>query len=267
MANARTARRRRRTLKIQEARIAIEERGRSSGRPVVVLPSEEMGEPGCAFLDLLAAKYRTILIYPPGYGRSILPDSIRTPDDASYVVLEAFKRLDLRNVVLIGFSLGGWIAAEMASKDTRRIGRLGLIAPVGIKPGGPYDRDIADIHFLQKEEVRAIRFADPGNDPNVPEKLDEASSLALARHRIATAKLAWEPYFHNPALIHRLSRVDIPTLVLWGREDRFTEPAYGRAYAKQIAGAKFQQIANAGHFPHLERPDAVMDKLTGFLAT
>ena len=94
----------------------------------------------------------------------------------------------------------------------------------------------------------------------------QRASVALANHRITTAKLAWEPYFHNPALIHRLSRIDIPTLVLWGREDRFTEPAYGGAYAKCIPGASFRQVSKAGHFPHLERPKAVMDKLTDFLA-
>jgi pimeloyl-ACP methyl ester carboxylesterase len=98
-------------------------------------------------------------------------------------------------------------------------------------------------------------------------KLSDDELTAIARNREATALYAWEPYFHNPKLPHRLHRVDVPTLLLWGADDQFVTPGYyGAAYQRAIVGARLETIAAAGHFPHLEQPEALVERIRGFLA-
>ena len=89
----------------------------------------------------------------------------------------------------------------------------------------------------------------------------------IARNREATALYAWEPYFHNPKLRQWLHRITVPTLLLWGADDRFvTASYYGAAYRSAIPGARFETIDRAGHFPHIEEPAALVDRVRGFLA-
>ena len=95
--------------------------------------------------------------------------------------------------------------------------------------------------------------------------LGEDEAMQVARHRESTARLCWDPYFHNPALKNRLHRIAVPTLVLWGEEDRFVRPGYGRGYAERIPDSRFVSIAGAGHYPHIEQPDAFMGAVAAFL--
>lgn len=254
---------RRQTLRLQDARLQVERRGR--GRPLLLIPGEEVYEPDLALVDGLAKKFEVIIAWPPGYGRSTLPPSIHDMDDVSYLYLDLLDRLDLKGVTVMGFSLGGWIAAEMATKSCARLKRMVLTCPFGIKIGGPYDRDIADIYFLPFDEVKRRRFHDPANDPRELTKLSDRAAFAVARHRETTALLCWEPYFHNPSLKHRLNRISVPTLLVWGASDGIVTPDYGKAYAKLIPGAKMKTIPRAGHLPHVERPEAFMKAVAGFL--
>jgi pimeloyl-ACP methyl ester carboxylesterase len=113
--------------------------------------------------------------------------------------------------------------------------------------------------------VKALKFSDPARDPRVLTELSDTEALSVARHREVTAKLCWQPYFHNPSLKYRLGRIDVPTLVIWGANDGFVKPAYGRAYARRIRGARFNTIPKAGHLPHVEQPEAFLRALQGFL--
>ena len=89
----------------------------------------------------------------------------------------------------------------------------------------------------------------------------------IARNREATALYAWEPYFHNPKLRRWLHRITVPTLLLWGADDRFVTAAYyGAAYRGAIPGALFETIDRAGHFPHVEEPTAFVERVRAFLA-
>ena len=257
------AKARRATITLQEAKIDVERRGR--GKPLLLLQGEDTYEASLPLIDELARRFEVIMPWAPGYGRSTLPESIRTIEDVSYLWLDLLDRLNLKNVAVMGFSVGGWAAAEMATKNCARLSRLVLVDPVGIKVGGPFDRDIADIYFSTFEKVRAFKFADPAKDPRDLTKLSDAEAFLVAHHRETTAKLCWEPYFHNPSLKHRLNRISVPTLVIWGANDGIVTPAYGRAYAKRIKGAKFVSVPKAGHMPHVEQPAAFMRTLAGFL--
>jgi pimeloyl-ACP methyl ester carboxylesterase len=87
----------------------------------------------------------------------------------------------------------------------------------------------------------------------------------MARSRESTGRYAWSPYMHDPKLKGRLHRIRVPTLVLWGAADRVTELEYGRAYAAAIPDARFETIEGAGHFPHLEQPQAFARAVSGFI--
>ena len=251
-------------LTIHGIRLEVLERG--GGRPILWLHGEEGVDPESPFIDLLAAHGRVIAPSHPGFGHSPESDRIDSVDDLAYLYLDLLAAHDLRAAVVIGASLGGWIAAEMAVKCTARLGRLVLVAPLGIKVGDRETRDIPDIFALDSEEVLALQYADPARAVVDYTALSEDRVTVIARNREAVALYGWEPYFHDPKLPQRLHRVDVPTLLLWGAQDRFiTANYYGAAYRAAIPGARLLTIDGAGHFPHLERPEAFAERVAAFL--
>ena len=250
-------------ITIGDVQIELERRGK--GKPILLLPSEESLEPEAAFVDELARKFEVIIPQAPGYGRSNRPDWITHMDDIAYIYLDLIEKLGLKKVTVMGFSLGGWIAAEMATKDDSRIAKLVLVDAYGIKVGGPYDRDIFDIWLEHPKKVMEKKWhvVEKGKRdfPSMPE---EKLSI-IARNIETTARFCWEPYMHNPKLKHRLHRIQVPTLVVWGQNDGIVAPAYGKAYSKAIKGAKFAAIAKAGHYPQLEQPEAFLKAIGGFV--
>jgi pimeloyl-ACP methyl ester carboxylesterase len=173
-------------------------------------------------------------------------------------------QLNLKGALLVGVSLGGWIAAEIAVKSTARISHLVLANAVGIKPGNRETRDIADIFAIGEAEFNDIAFADPAAAARDYKTMAPADVLAVARNREATARYAWSPYFHDPKLKGRLHRINVPTLFLWGMQDRVLSEDYGRAYCAAVPGARFEPIERAGHFPHLEQPKLFADRVFAF---
>ena len=250
-------------FKIQEVRLEVEQRGR--GRPLLLLQGEETHEAEMAFVDELADKHRVIIPWPPGFGRSSRPNSIQNMDDIAYLYLELLERLDVKKVSVLGFSMGGWIGAEMASKSCERLGRMILVDPYGIKLGGALKRDIADMYYLPAAKVQKLKFHNPKNDPRDFKAMPARAMARVARHRETTARFCWEPYMHNPKLKLRLNRIGIPTLLLWGASDGIVKPSYGRAYAKAIPEARFKLIPKAGHLPHIEQPAVFMREVRRFL--
>lgn len=246
--------------------VQIEVRERGQGQLILILHGEDGLDPRAAFLEQLASVGHVFAPSHPGYGRSPDVDHIDTVDDLSYFYLDLLAERNLRDVTVIGFSLGGWLAAEMAVKSTSRIARLVLVAPLGIKVGGRETRDIPDIFALPQEEIVRLKYHDPSLAAVEYSALSEDELTIIARNREATALYAWEPYFHNPKLRRRLHRIDIPTLLLWGASDRFVTPGYyGAAYREAIPGARVEIIEQAGHLPHLEQPQDFVSRVRAFL--
>jgi len=237
------------------------------GHPILWLHGEEGLDPGAPVLRLLAAHGHVLAPSHPGFGHSPDANTIDTVDDLAYLYLDLLVEKNLRDVLVIGCSLGGWIASEMAVRSGERLGGLVLVAPLGIKVGDREARDIPDIFALPPDEVVRLQYRDPSRAAIDHSKLSDDQLTVIARNREATALYAWEPYFHNPKLRQRLHRVTVPTLLLWGADDRFvTATYYGAAYRSAIPGAQFEMIDRAGHFPHIEEPAAVVDRVRGFLA-
>lgn len=250
-------------ITIGDAKIELERRGK--GKPLLLLASEEALESEAPFVDELARKFEVIIPSAPGYGRSNRPDWITNMDDIAYIYLDLIEKLDLKKVTVMGFSLGGWIAAEMATKDDSRIAKLVLVDAYGIKVSGPYDRDIQDIWLEHPRKVMALKWHDVEKGKRDFPSMPEDKLAIIARNIETTARFCWEPYMHNPKLKHRLHRIQVPTLVVWGKSDGIVTPDYGKAYSKMIKGAKFATIAKAGHYPHLEQPQAFLKALSGFV--
>ena len=245
--------------------VQIELTRRGKGKPLLLLPGEEALEPDAPFVNELANKFEVIIPQAPGYGRSNRPDWITNMDDVAYIYLDLIEKLDLKKLTLMGFSLGGWIAAEMATKDDSRLAKLVLVDAYGIKIGGPYDRDIADIWLEHPKKVMELKWFDVEKGKRDFPAMPEAKLAIIARNIETTARLCWEPYMHNPKLTRRLHRVQVPTLVVWGKNDGIVSADYGKAYSKLIKGAKFAAVAKAGHYPHLEQPAAFMKAIGGFV--
>jgi pimeloyl-ACP methyl ester carboxylesterase len=250
------------SLVVGGARVDLIERG--AGRPLLFLHAENGIEPAAAAIEELAKHARVIAPTHPGFGRSELPPGMRTVDDLSYFYLDLLDQLDLRDVTVVGVSLGAWIAAEIAVKSTVRMARLVLANAVGIKVGDRESRDIADVFALTEPEYLDIAYCDPNIGRRDYKTLPDGEVLAAARAREATARFAWNPYFHNPRLKSRLHRIRIPTLFLWGAHDRMLSEAYGRAFCAAIPGARFEPIERAGHFPHQEQSKVFAERVMAF---
>lgn len=202
----------------------------------------------------------------PGYGHTELPRSFSTVDDLAYFTLDLIETLNLRELVLVGVSLGGWVAAEIATKTTERICRLVLGNPVGIKTGPPTHCDMVDIFALPQRELEAMAFHDPVFARFDAKEASEDQIFVRLRNRESTALLGWSPYMYNPKLLGRLHRIRIPTLVLWGASDRIASADYGRAYARAIPNARFELIERAGRFAHVEQPAEFARQIAAFAA-
>ncbi len=254
-----------RRLALHGVQLDVYEHGQ--GRPILVLHGEDGPCPQAPFFSLLAEQGRVILPTHPGFGQAPDAADIDTVDDLAYLYLDLLDESDLHEVVVIGCSLGGWIAAEMAVKSTARLSQLVLVAPLGIKVGDRETRDIPDIFALPPEEVTRLQYHDPARVAVDYASLSDLELLVIARNREATALYAWEPYFHNPKLRQRLHRVALPTLLVWGASDRFVTPDYyGTAYRDAIPGAQFTVIDQAGHWPQVEQPEVFVERVGAFLA-
>src|SRR5580692_4489153 len=253
-----------RTLTVAGVSLEIEELG--EGKPLLFLHAGESLAPERPWLDLLAARFRVIAPSHPGFGRSALPDWIGSVDDLAYLYLDLAAALDLHDATLVGACFGGWIAAEMAVRDTRRFARLVLVDPVGIKVSGVTERDIADMHAITRTAFMQRAWADPTRGAIDTTKLPETELAAIARGRESLLVFGWKPYMHNPRLKHWLHRIDLPTLLLWGEQDGIVTPTYGERWRDFLPGATMEIIPDAGHYPHWEQPQAFVRHLTAFAA-
>ncbi len=238
-----------------------------AGKPLLILHGP-WGNPGwLGYLDALAADFEIYLPTHPGFGNSQRHPGLETIHDLVDFYQDFLDHFGLDRPALMGFSMGGWLAAELAATCPERLDRLVLVDAAGLHVEGA---PIADIFLATPQELTALAFHDPKSVRELAQLCSQApseeESLARERSQIMAQVLAWKPYMHNPKLLYRLHRIRVPTLVVWGRQDRIVPVAHAQAYAKAIAGARLEILDNCGHAPHLERPvefaTAVRDFLT-----
>ena len=166
---------------IQGMKIEVERKG--SGSPLLLLLSEEAAfELTSPFVEDLAKRHELIIPQAPGFGRSDRPEWLTCPDDVAYIYLDLLDRLGLKNIPVVGLSLGGWIALEMAVKDPAAFSKIALVNPYGVKIGGPFDRDIQDIWTLHPTKVAELKWYDTDFDKRDYTSTPEEEVAIVARN-------------------------------------------------------------------------------------
>lgn len=249
------------TLTLQGVDVTISRRGKGKklfllhggGGPVSALP----------FAEKLAGHFEIIEPTHPGFNGTKIPDHFDGMPDLVFMYLDIIDALGLEDATLMGISMGGWLAAELAVLPNMPFSKLIMVDAVGVRTGEPTKRNVADIFGMPAAEVTRIMWHDPSKAPNPAEMTDEQIER-VAGNRIALALYTWEPYMHNPKLPNRLHRVKIPTRFIWGESDGLVTPEYGRIYANMIEGAEFVTISEAAHSPQAEQPDLFVDRVVEF---
>lgn len=251
--------------RIKISGLEIEAFTKGQGRPLLFLHGEDYFEQHKPFLDALSAKWRVIAPRHPGFGGTPLPGHFMKVDDLAYLYLDLMDALHLEKPVVVGTSFGGWIALEVAVRAPERIGHLALLGTVGVKMGGRHDRDFADIFQMPDSEMRKITFADAKFVPDYMSMSDEALQT-MAQDRQSATHFAWRPYMHNPTLRHWLHRVRMPTLLVNGAKDGVVAPDYAKKLTEALPKARLEVVADAGHYPQIEKTQQVVQLLTSFAA-
>jgi pimeloyl-ACP methyl ester carboxylesterase len=256
-------------MAVQEVRhkvrdIAVRLLRNGKGEPLMFLHGAS-GFPGwLPFFEKLAARYDVLVPEHPGFGTSDNPPWIRNVPDVAMYYLDFLDGLGPTKVHVIGHSLGGWIAAEAAARNATQFASLTLIAPAGVRVKGII---CGDNFIWSPEELVRNLF----HNQSFAEKMlahtpsDEDLDLQLTNRFMAT-KLGWEPRWFNPALERWLHRIQVPTYILWGREDKILPSAYAEAWRARVPGVRVDVLPECGHLPQIEKADITAEKVLAFLA-
>jgi len=233
--------------------VRIDERG--SGRPLLVLHGGGGPQSVSGFAAAVSEHAHMLSPIHPGFAGEPRPEWFNSIDDLALTYLELLERLDLHEVMVVGFSIGGWIASELAVRDTTHLGSIVLVDAVGIQVEG---HQIADVFPLTPGELSALSYHNPAAFRIDPATLRPDQVAAMAANFQALGVYGREPGMHDPKLRRRLGRVRIPALVVWGESDGVVDPDYGRAYAQSLPNARFKLIPEAGHVPQIEQPERLL---------
>jgi pimeloyl-ACP methyl ester carboxylesterase len=237
-----------------------------AGKPLLVL-HDELGYPGWMKWNAALAERRTLIIpMHPGYGVGAAPEWIRNVRDLAGFYSIFLRQQKLAPIDVIGFSLGGWIAAEMAAANPDQFAHMVLVAPAGIKPS---EGEITDFFQMMAPDQLRATVRDPAAAPEFSRlyggNTPQAFSL-MEEARAQTARLAWQPFMHNPSLPNLLEAVDsIPTLLIWGAQDGIIPLSASNDYQRAIKNSKVVAFENCGHRPEIEMLDRFVRETQGFL--
>ncbi|MEJ0023513.1 MAG: alpha/beta hydrolase [Alphaproteobacteria bacterium] len=250
-------------LNVADVQIEMVVKGR--GAPLLFLHGMDGIEGAVGLINLLAESHKVYAPSHPGFGTSALPKTFTSVDDLSYFYLDLIEQLDLRDVTFAGFSLGGWLAAEILIKNSSRASRAILGAPLGLRSGDRRQRRVTDIFMLGQRELNEKMQVTPVQAPASPPS--EAMAERIARNAEAVGLFGWSPYMSNPKLIDRLHRIKAPVHILWGEQDAIAPVEYGKEYAAAIKGASLEVIPQCGHRIYVDKPDVAAKAIRNFSKT
>ncbi|GAA4390189.1 alpha/beta fold hydrolase [Tsukamurella soli] len=234
-----------------------------TGHPVLLLHGGGGPATVAAWADRLAADRPARVIAPvhPGFAGTVRPDAVATVRDLAALYTELLDALDLHDVTVVGNSIGGWIAAEMAVIGSRRVSGYVLVDAVGLQVA---EHPVVDFFSLSPAEIADRSYADPATYGIDPTTLPPEALAAMAGNRRMLGVYAGES-MSDAALGDRLRSVCTPTLVVWGEADRISDVGLGRAFADAIPAARFELITGAGHLPQIEAPAALTNVVWAFV--
>jgi pimeloyl-ACP methyl ester carboxylesterase len=247
-----------RTLETRHAPVRYLEGG--SGEPLVFLHGAGGLTPDDPLLAVLSERYHVFAPYLPGYGETEDCPDLRDMLDYTLHTWDVIEGLGLKDPILVGHSMGGMIAAEMAAVAPNDLTRLALIAPAGLWLD---DHPCPDMFALLPYELPKYLFHDPeagAASMTSGRRIDDPKFLQdyLVRNARQLG-MAGKLLFPIPerGLAQRLYRIKARTVIVWGASDRMIPPVYGPAFEKGITGARLVSVPEAGHMIIAEKPDAV----------
>jgi len=236
------------------------------GDPLLVLHGAGSNRGFTRWLRQVAERYTVWAPTHPGFGRSDDAEWMEGVDDLARFHLWLIDAAGLGRPHVLGHSLGGWTAAEMATMSPGAIDKLILVAPDGLKPD---TGEIFDVFYHSDAQLRERIVHDPKTVPEWDDLYGRAPTPAdleaAERDKEMTARLTWKPYMHNPRLDRFLPRVTNPTLIVWGREDRIVPVVCGEQYRRALPNATLTVLEQCGHLPPIEQPDAFARLVLDFL--
>ena len=201
--------------------------------------------------DKLAESHKLIAPEHPGFGKSPTPDWMMSVGDLAFFYLDLLKLRDLRDVHLVGHSLGGWTAAELAIRSTERLASVTLMAPAGC---AVEEAAFGDIFLWSPEEAARNQFYSQEMAEKRLAAMANADLDIILQNKATTARLAWSPRLHNPQLPHWLHRIDRPTRLIWGLHDKIIPFACRKPFLDNIDGCDLVEVGECGHLLHSEKP-------------
>jgi pimeloyl-ACP methyl ester carboxylesterase len=255
-----------RTVDLDGLPLTIDEYGdNSEGTAVLVLHGGAGPRTMAGLATALSEHVYVIAPTHPGFDGTPRPEWADTIADLADAYLDLLDTLDLTGVMVVGNSIGGWIAAEMALRDTRgRLGALTLLNAVGINPDN--ENDLVDVRVIPPAEISTLSFANPAFRPDFA-SFSDAQRAGMAANQKTLATYAGEAFTHDPKLRRRLRHVTVPVLVVWGEQDGIATVKYGRTYAGSFAHGHFVPVPDAGHFPHVEQTGLTLQAIGDFVDT
>jgi pimeloyl-ACP methyl ester carboxylesterase len=248
--------------------VTIDERGdaaEAAGSAVLLLHSGAGPRSIAGLAAALSEHVYVVTPTHPGFDGTPRVPWLDSAADLADAYLDLLEELGLNEVMVIGNSIGGWIASEMALRDIHgRVKSMVLLNSNGIRPDSA--AQITDIRGLPPQAIGRLSFYNPAFRPD-PAAMSEEQRAGLAANQQTLAVYAGPDFMFAPKLRRRLHRVTVPVLVAWGEEDGIVSAEYGRAYADAFANGHFKPIAEAGHFPQIEQPAAVLGAIGEFVDT
>lgn len=235
---------------------------RGEGRPFLLLHGGAGPMSVDGFADLLSASGPARVLVPvhPGFGGTARPEGLDSISALARLYGRLLDDLGLTDVIVIGSSIGGWIAADIAVLGSPRVAGVVLVDAAGLQLP---DHPAADFFSLTMDQVADLSYYNPDAFRIDLDALPAPAKAAMAGNR-ATLGVYGGAAMADPGLLARLPAVAVPVLVAWGEADRMIPPEHGEAYAKAIGGAEFLLIPRAGHMPQLETPDELLRAVLAF---
>jgi pimeloyl-ACP methyl ester carboxylesterase len=251
-----------RTVDVRGIPTHMFEAGSPTAPPLLYIHGTSLGNLWLDYHGTLAQNFHLFAPDTPGFGLTPRPDWMRDMSDYILYWRDLLDTLGQDKPFIVGHSLGGWMAVEVAVWYPERVGKLVLSNAAGIRVKGS---PIADLFAMNPMELVATIFEDlSAATPLMPPEINVDYLLAAYRERTTLASLAWNPSY-DPKLERRLARVSSPTLIVWGENDRFIPPIYGDRFHELIARSKLAKIAGTGHMPMFEKNEEWSKLITDFL--
>jgi pimeloyl-ACP methyl ester carboxylesterase len=249
-------------VKIGDVGVSLRRAGK--GPPLLFLHGADGYSQWLPFFDALAEHYELIVPEHPGFGASDDPPLIRSVADMAMFYLDFLEALKLRDLHIVGHSLGGWIAAEILVRDRSRAKSLTLISSGGIRVEGVPSGDL--FIWNREELLRNVFYNQAYADIALSLQPTEQQVDTMLKNRFTATKLGWQPRWFNPDLEKWLHRIKLPALILWGDEDKIMPAAYAGLWRERLPDARLVMIEKCGHVPQVEKMSETIAPLRDFLA-